>query len=169
MATINYKKGNCLNVFYHDATSWKVWAYSTNNSLSTSSETNQISSKDHGLHPDTEITGNSFSMSGEYLFTPENANVALGMQQSGLPYTFAFAQINQDNWQDGLKSVTDISTNTAWTPGSSFVKYGSALVTSVEVGASNGETATLSIELTGSGALSDSAPANASILKYPRS
>ena len=75
----NYTKGTLVNVFYHDGTAWKAFAYSTNNSLSMSSETTDISSKDHSLHPDREVTATSFSMSGEYLFSPADANIILAM------------------------------------------------------------------------------------------
>ena len=54
------------------------------------------------------------------------------------------------------KSVTGISdASIAWTPGTAFVKYGKALVTSCEISGGDGETATMSVEFTGSGALSD--------------
>ena len=154
----NYVKGNLVNVFYHNGTSWVTLGYSTSNSLSASNETTQVSSKDHGLHPDTEVTGSSWSMSGEYLFTAENAKVILGMQASGVPYSVCFAQVGESNFADGIESVTDISTNASWTVGSAFKKYGNALVTSAEISAANGETATMSVEFTGSGALLDEAP-----------
>lgn len=158
MATINYKKGNLINLFYHDGTNWKTLAYGQTHSLSRSNETTEISSKDHGLHPDTEVTGSSWSMSCEALFTVENAKVIMGMADKGEPYSVCFAQVSQTEWADGLQSVTDISTNQTWTPGNAFVKYGNALVTSCEITANNGETATLSVEFTGSGALLDAAP-----------
>ncbi len=158
MATINYKKGNLINLFYHDGTTWKTLAYGQTHSLSRSNETTEISSKDHGLHPDTEVTGSSWSMSGEYLFTPDNAKVIMGMADKGEPFSVCMAQVSQTAWADGIQPVTDISTNAAWTVGTAWVKYGNALVTSCEITANNGETATLSVEFTGSGALLDAAP-----------
>ena len=163
----NYTKGTLVNVFYHDGTAWKAFAYSTNNSLSTSSETTDISSKDHGLHPDREVTATSFSMSGEYLFSAADANIILAMQQAGKEYSFCFAQTSQTNYADGLQSVTGVGEQQAWTPGTTFCKYGNGLVTSAEVGSSNGEVATVSLEITGSGALSDSAPTGAKLKSYP--
>lgn len=158
----NYVKGNLVNVFYHNGTSWVTLGYSTSNSLSVSNETTQVSSKDHGLHPDTEVTGSSWSMSGEYLFTAANAQVVMGMQKQGKAFSVCFAQVSESNYADGLKPVTDIETNSAWTVGSAFCKYGNAIVTSAEISAANGETATMSVEFTGSGALLDAAPATLS-------
>ena len=97
-------------------------------------------------------------MSGEYLFTPANANVIFGMADKAEPYSVCMAQVAQTDWASGIQPVTDISTNQAWTVGSAWVKYGNALVTSCEMTANNGEVATLSVEFTGSGSLSDSAP-----------
>lgn len=166
MATYIYKKGNLVNVFFYDTSAWRTLAHSTNNSLSSSSETTQVSSKDFGNHPATEITGTTWGMSGEYLLNPEDASIVLAMQDSGKPYTFAFGIVNETNWADGIKPVTDISTNAKWTPGSSFMKYGNGLVTSAEISAPNGDQATMSIDITGSGALSAVAPVNASINKW---
>lgn len=166
MANQTYKKGNLINLFIYDTSAWRTFAHSTNNSLSTSSETTQVSSKDFGNWPATEVTGTTWSMSGEYLMTPEDASIALGMQASGKPYTFAFGVVNESDWASGLKPVTDISVNAKWTPGSTFMRYGDGLVTSAEIGAPNGDQATMSLEITGSGALSATAPANASINKW---
>lgn len=156
----NYIKGNLLNVFYRTGNTstgaWAALAYSTSNSLSMSTETTDISSKDHGLHPDKQVTGSSWSMSGEYYFTPENANKIISMKESGVPQYVCFCQVAQTDYSKGLKSVTGISdASTAWTPGTSFVKYGKALVTSCEISGGDGETATMSVEFTGSGALTD--------------
>jgi len=97
-------------------------------------------------------------MSGEYLFTPANASVIMGMADKGESYSICMAQVAQTDWAAGIQPVTDISTNAVWTIGTAWVKYGNALVTSCEITANNGETATLSVEFTGSGALLDTVP-----------
>ena len=165
MATINYKKGNLINLFYHDGRAWKTLAYGQTHSLSRSADSTDISSKDHGIWPDKEVTGNSWTMSGEYLFTPANAEVIFGMADKAEPYSVCMAQVAQTDWASGIQPVTDISTNQAWTVGSAWVKYGNALVTSCEMSANNGEVATLSVEFTGSGSLSNTAPSP--IKSYP--
>ena len=92
------------------------------------------------------------------LFTTDNADKVMGMAQSGQPYTIAFATVSEAKWQDGLKSVTDISTNVSWSVGSGFVRYGDAIVTSASITANDGETATMDVEFTGSGRLLETAP-----------
>ena len=151
-------KGNQLQTFYYNGTAFKTFSYATANGLSYSNETAKVSSKDHGKNPETEVTSSSWSFSGEMLFDAASANAALGMAQSGEAYTFAFGTISQSAWQDGLKSVTDVSTNTAWTPGVEFIRYGNGIITSFSVTANDGETATASVEIEGSGALLNTAP-----------
>ena len=164
----NYIHGQLINLFYYDtATSaWKTFGYTQNNSLSLSNETTSISSKDHGLNPETEITGSSWSLSGEVYFTTENAKIIIAMQEKKNPYSFAFAQVAETDHAAGLKSVTN-SDNGAekWTIGS-FVRYGNGLVTSASITANNGEVATLSIEITGSGAMSKTAPTEDKLKGY---
>lgn len=151
--------GNQLQLFYHNGTKYVTFGHSTANSLQVSNETQTISSKDMGRHPLTETTGSNWSCSGSMLFTADNAAKVMGMAQTGQPYTIAFATIAENKWQDGLKSVTDISTNIAWTVGSQFVRYGDAIVTSASITANDGETCTMDVEFTGSGSLLTTAPA----------
>jgi len=47
-----------------------------------------------------------------------------------------------------------------------FVKYGNAIVTSAEISANNGEVATVSLEITGSGSLTKTAPTGNKLLSY---
>jgi len=152
-------KGNQLQLFYHNGTKYVAFCHATANSLQVSNETQKVSSKDLGLHPLVESTGSNWSCSGSMLFTTDNASKVMGMAQTGQQYTVAFATIAEANWQDGLKSVTDISTNISWSVGSGFVRYGDAIVTSASITANDGETCTMDVEFTGSGRLLDTAPA----------
>lgn len=154
MATdYSYSKGNLLNLFIHNGTNWVALAHGINHSLSRSNETTSVSSKDMGIHDQQEVTASSWNMSGEYLFTAGNANIIMDMADKAEPYSICFAKVAQTEWSDGIQPVTDISTNATWTVGSTWVRYGDALVTSCEITANNGETATISVEFTGSGAL----------------
>lgn len=155
-----YVQGNLLNLFYHDGTSWKTLGYTQNNSLSLSNETTSISSKDHGLNPETEVTGSSWSLSGECYFTADNADVIIGMHEKKTPFSFAFGQVDQSDYAAGLKAVSGADGGAeAWTISKSpFIRYGNGLVTSATITANNGEVASLQIEVTGSGAMSAKAP-----------
>ncbi len=150
-------KGNQLQLFYYDG-GYKTFAYSTANGLSYSVETAAVSSKDHGLYPDTETTGSSWSFTGSCLFSAATANKALSMAKSGTEHSFAFAQIAESAWQDGLRSVTDVSTNSAWSAGSVFAQYGNGIITDFSITANDGENATCDLTITGSGRLLDTPP-----------
>ncbi len=152
-------KGNQLQLFYHNGSKYTTFGFATANSLSVSNETQTVSSKDHGKNPETETTGSNWSCSGSMLFSTANANTVMGMAQTGQPYTIAFATIAENKWEDGLKSVTDISTNISWSISPSFVRYGSAIVTDATITANDGETCTMDVTFTGSGRLLSTAPA----------
>ena len=158
----NYIQGNLIHLLYHDGTAWKTFGYAQNNSLNLSNETTSISSKDHGLNPETSVTGSSFSLSGECYFTTDNAKVILGMHEKKTPFSFAFAQVDQTDYAAGLKAVSGADNGAeAWTIAAApFIRYGNGLVTSASITANNGEVATLSIEITGSGAMSKSVMSN---------
>lgn len=169
MAKQNYIKGNLINLFYYEKTgsstgSWKALAYGQSHSLSMSAESSEISSKDHGLHPDKEITNISWSLSGEYYFTKENADLIMKMANKAETFSFAFAQVKDATSGDsyaatGLKDVTGEPNGAEkWEIGTStFVRYGNGKVTSCEISSSAGEVGSVSLEITGEGALSESA------------
>lgn len=161
MAKPAYVQGNLLNIFYNDGTNWKTFGYTQNNSLAVSNETTTISSKDHGLHPDTTVTGSSWTMSGESYFIAAEADIIMDMADSAKPYTFAFARVDQDDYAAGLKDVTNAPTGAEkWTlEKGTWIRYGNGIVTSSTITANNGEVATVQLEITGSGALSKTAPA----------
>lgn len=166
MAAHTFKNGSTVNLFYNDGTEWKTLAHGTSHSLSISNETQEVSSKDFGIHKAQIFSGQSWSISGEYLFTPGNATILTGMSGSAKAYTFCIAVVNEaDTYQDGIQPVTSIDTQSKWSVGSVWKKYGDGFITSVEISAPHGEIASCSLEITGSGALLDSAPST--INSYP--
>ena len=158
MAAQKYIKANLVNLFYHDGTAWVPFAYGQSHGLSVSSQTSEVSSKDHGNHPDQEVTSTSFTLSGSFYFTKENANTALAMANAAAPITWCFAQVSQTDYASGLKPVTNYGEQDAWTPGTDFKEYGSGIVTSFSIESQAGEVATCNLEITGRGALSSTAP-----------
>ena len=153
-----YVKANLINLFYKGEEGYKFFAYGQSHSLSVSSSTTEVSSKDHGNHADSEISNTSFTISGEFYFTKENANTALAMANAATPITFCFAQVAETSAADGLKPVTNYGNQTTWTIGSDFKQYGNAIITSFSITSQSGEVATCSIEATGQGALSSTEP-----------
>lgn len=153
-----YVKANLINLFYKTEDGYKFFAYGQSHSLSVSSSTTEVSSKDHGNHPDSEVTQTSFTLSGEFYFTKENANTALAMANAATPITFCFAQVAETSAADGLQPVTNYGSQSTWSIGSDFKEYGNAIITSFSIQSQTGEVATCSIEATGQGALSATEP-----------
>ena len=162
-----YVKGNLINIFYKTGSNtWAYFAYGQSHSLQISSSTTEISSKDHGNHPDQEVSSTTFTMSGEFYFTKDNATKAIKMANDAKPITFAFAKVadnaNGTLAADGLSGVTGYGSTDAFTIDSStdsaFVEYGNGIVTGANITSQTGEVATISIDITGQGALSTSEP-----------
>jgi hypothetical protein len=157
----NYIQGNLLNIFYHDGDGWKFFAYTQSSGLQIQNSLNDISSKDHGLHPDKLASGQTWSISNEAYATVSNLKVATNMAIAGKEYSFCFAKVNEggDAWSTGLKDVTSVGDVSTWTPGTDFVKYGNGIVDSAQINSQTGDMGSISLNITGLGALSDTAPA----------
>lgn len=159
MAAQKYVQSNLVNLFYNDGTSWVPFAYGQSHGLSVSSQTTEVSSKDHGLKPDQTITSTNATLSGSFYFTKENANTALAMANAATAITWCFAQVAETDFANGLQPVTNYGTQQAWTPGTDFKQFVSGTVTSFSIESQTGEIATCNLEITCSGGLSGTAPA----------
>lgn len=127
----------------------KSYAYATNHSISLSSEQGDTSSKDHGLWSAAEITKYSWEITSENLYTTEDYSKMFDAMILGEPITVKF----------GLKSETDNTKTVAdgdyenWSLNTTDYYEGKVLITSLQANANNGENATYSVTLTGSGKL----------------
>lgn len=164
-----YVKANLVNLFYKSGDTYTFFGYGQSHSLTVSSSTTEISSKDHGNHPDTEVNQTTFSLSGEFYFTKENANTALAMANAATPITFCFAQTAETDAASGLSGVTNYGNQTSWTIGSDFKQYGNAIITNFQISSQVGEVATCTLEATGQGALSGTEPTGSNLHPWPAS
>lgn len=137
-------KGKDLMLF---DVSGNSFSYATNHVLTISTETADVSSKDHGIWAASEVTKYSWEITSENLFTETDYSDMFDKMISGTPIVVRF----------GIKSETDASKNVAdgdytnWTSGDEGYYTGKVLITSLSANASNGETATMSVTLTGVG------------------
>ena len=167
----SYIKGNLLHVFYkYDASTYKFFAYGQSDSLTVTSNTNEISSKDSGNHPDVEVSSTTWSLSSSMYTTKETLNTALSMANSAKPYTFAFAVAKDESGTsaaDGLQPVTGYGSTQTWEiDPSTFVQYGNAIVTNMSVESGVGEVSQVSLDMTGLGALSATEPTGSRLHPY---
>lgn len=141
-----------LPVTEGNKTVYKSLAFATNHVLSLSADTQEISSKDHGVYGAKVNTKISWEITADYLYSSDYA-------------TLANAMINRTQLKVIIGNVKDWSENginnsaTYWSPDTNgdFVKQGDVTITSLTLNASNGEVANYSVTLTGSGALTDGA------------
>ena len=141
-------KGRDLMLFDNSGHSY---AYATNHTFTITAETTDISSKDHGIWGASEVSRYTWEITSENLYTTEAYNQFFDQMMIGSKMKVRF----------GLKTEqTDLTKNVAdgdvtlpyWTSRDVFYE-GDVIITSLVANASNGDNATFSITLTGTGAV----------------
>lgn len=137
-------KGKDLMLF--DSTG-NSYAYATNHTLTITAETSDISSKDHGIWGASEISKYSWEITSENLFTVDGYNSMFDNMLTGNAITVRFGLKKET---DNSKTVADGDLN-KWTASTTGYYEGKVFITSLTANANNGENATYSVTLTGSG------------------
>lgn len=168
-----YIFGNLINVFYHDGTDWKFFAYTQSSNLQISNSLNAISSKDSGIHPDRVLNESTWSISNTAYSTTNTLNVITNMAQSAKEYSFAFALVNEASTgqphADGLAPVTGVGDVSTWTVGSAWVRYGNGMVSQASIESNTGDVSSISLDITGLGGLSSTAQTGDRLKSYSAS
>ena len=138
-------KGKDLMLFDSNG---KSYAYATNHTLTITAETSDVSSKDHGIWGGSEVAKYSWEITSENLYTSEGYSDMFDTMITGQAITVRFG-LKTDT---GSQTVAD-GDLANWTAGSHYYT-GKVIITSLVANANNGENATYSITLTGTGALS---------------
>lgn len=102
-------------------------------------------SKDSGCWDESDITTLSWEASSDNLFTVEDYKTLMTAMISRLPINLQFSTVKNSDSVNGMPV-------TGWTANADGFK-GLALITSLEATGNNGDNATYSISLTGSGPL----------------
>lgn len=137
-------KGDELMLFKND----KSIAYATSHTLTVNGNAIDISSKDHGYWGASEVGNISWEITSENLYTDKHYGELFDamVSRSQLSVAFGFAS----NWN--INGLSD--TDTEYTLDKTKTYYtGKVYVTSLTANANSGENATISITLTGCGAL----------------
>ena len=141
-------KGRDLMLFDNSGHSY---AYATNHTFTITAETTDISSKDHGIWGASEVSRYTWEITSENLYTTDAYNQFFDQMMIGSKMKVRF----------GLKTEqTDLTKNVAdgdvtlpyWTSRDVFYE-GDVIITSLSANAANGDNATFSITLTGTGAV----------------
>ena len=150
----NITKGDQLMLFVGG----KSIAFATAHTLTLTTNTTDIASKDHGIYGAKDVSTITWEITTENLFAESDYATLVDSMLAGQPVDVVFA--NAASW---VKTGIDNSTKT-WTPDSAGTQLsGKALITSLTANANTGENATFSATFTGVGAISKSgtAPAKA--------
>ena len=138
-------KGDELMLFNGE----KSIAYATSHSLTINGNTIDISSKDHGYWGASEVGNITWEITSENLYTDKYYGELFDamVSRNQLSVAFGFAS----NWD--INGLVD-ATNAEYTLNKNKTYYtGKVYVTSLTANANSGENATISITLTGCGAL----------------
>lgn len=156
-------KGSALMLFFEDD---KTVAFATEHSLSISLETTDISTKSHGDFSATLPQRLTWSASASNLYSDVGIEEYYKRINSMSPVHIKFAKAQYvvdgathdyepyaDTGGKAEKGIVNAANGAEdWQPGT-IVAEGDALITSVEINASAGDNATLSIQFQGVGAL----------------
>ena len=142
--TSNYIKGGEIILFK----SGTQIAFAQSHTLSINGETQDVSNKDagNGTWSSSEVSKMSWEISAEHMVNATGTNVTdlFDAMVAMTPIDVVLAKSTGVEGENGV---------TTWTAGTSFGFKGKATITSIEISAQNGEYATFSITLAGTGAL----------------
>ena len=133
----------------------QILGFATSHSLSITTNTTEVSTKDHGDYPAVIAQTISWEVQCENLYTDKNGAYLMSIQTAKKPVTLLFSRIQGDE----LASKGIVDKNTDWTINENdFILSGQALLTSFSINAPNGDQATISCTFTGIGAFESEIP-----------
>lgn len=143
-------KGSALMVFIGGA----PVGFATSHSLSLSTNTTEINTKDNGDYPSVVVQNITWEVTAENLYSDAGKNTYLDAMKKQKTVTIQFAEIS--DWGSPEKGVIgDKARQQDWQPGTVILE-GKALITSFSINAAAGDNATMSVTFTGAGPLVDS-------------
>lgn len=151
----NITKGDQLMLFVGG----KSIAFATAHTLTLTTNTTDIASKDHGIYGAKDVSTITWEITTENLFAESDYVTLVDSMLAGQTVDVVFA--NAASW---VKTGIDNSSKT-WTPDTTGTQLsGKALITSLTANANTGENATFSATFTGVGAISKAGTAPAKAL-----
>ena len=152
-------KGSDIMLFIKDGTSYKSIAHGTSHSLSISADTEDINTKDTGIYGMTEVNKLNWSIQADHMYTRDGYNTFFTTMTTMAPVTVVFG-LKADAEIAGTPADVNISADGNWTPNTSYVYHGQAIITSLDWNADAGSKATVSVTLNGQGSITQGAPSN---------
>ena len=140
-------KGSALMVFLGGS----AIGFATSHALSLTTNTTEVSTKDHGDYPSVVAQSIGWEVTAENLYSDTGETTYMKAMLAKTPVDIKFAKVTNYNATDE-KGIIDNEEKTAWTAGTAIAE-GKALITSFSINAATGDNATMSVTFTGVGAL----------------
>ena len=142
-------KGSKLMVFYNNA----PIGFATSHSLSITTNTTEVSTKDHGDYPAVIAQSISWEITAENLYSNAGELIYMQIVKDKTPVEIVFAPAN--NYDNSNEPGVIGNDNKEWAFSSNdAIASGKALRTSFSINAPSGDNATMSVTFTGVGELS---------------
>lgn len=164
-------KGSALQLFISDGGSQDVCiGFATSHALSITTNTTELSTKDHGDYPAVLPTTVTWEVTAENVYATTSMTKLLGYVKNRSKVTVKFAEVGNYSQKDGAYSyeavepgIIDNDTKASWSIGK-IIGQGKAYITSYSINAASGDNASISCTFTGCGPL-DILPANVNALE----
>ena len=145
-------KGSSLMVFIGTT----PIGFATSHSLSLTTNTTEVSTKDHGDYPSVIVQTIGWEVTAENLYSDAGESTYMNAMLAKQPVTIKFAKAGNYSTTDE-KGVIGTNGHSEWTVGT-VIAEGEALITSYSINAPAGDNATMSVTFTGTGSLTNSTP-----------
>ena len=164
-------KGSALQLFINDGGSNDVCiGFATSHALSITTNTTELSTKDHGDYPAVLPTTVTWEVTAENVYATTSMAKLLGYVKNRTKVTVKFAEVGNYSQKDGAYSyeavepgIIENDSKTSWSIGK-IIGQGKAYITSYSINAASGDNASISCTFTGCGPL-DILPGNVNALE----
>lgn len=159
MAYKNYEtvKGSDIMLFTYTSAGYKSVAHGTSHSLSLSADTEDINDKDCGIYGKTEVNKINWEIQADHMYTTEDYGKLFDSMTYMKPFTVIFG-LKADAEVGGTPADVNISAAGYWTPNTSYIYGGQAIITSLDWQADAGSRSTVSVTLQGQGGITKGTP-----------
>ena len=164
-------KGSALQLFINDGGSNDVCiGFATSHALSITTNTTELSTKDHGDYPAVLPTTVTWEVTAENVYATTSMTKLLGYVKNRTKVTVKFAEVGNYSQKEGAYSyeaiepgIIENDSKTSWSIGK-IIGQGKAYITSYSINAASGDNASISCTFTGCGPL-DILPSNVNALE----
>lgn len=150
------RDGQNIMLFAYTSNGYKSIAHASSHSLSISTETEEINTKDSGAASWITASKYSWEISCDHFYTTEGYdtffNLITDPSNNELKVCFGLKNEADD------AAAVNLSSDGNWTPKTSYVYYGTVTVSSLDWQADSGSKSTFSATLQGKGQISKTAP-----------